>query len=39
MKLEIVRRPRARLDLIEIWTYIAEDNEAAADRLSSPLAP
>ena len=33
MKLEIVRRPRARLDLIEIWTYVADDNEAAADRL------
>ena len=30
---EIVRRPQARYDLIEIWTYIAEDNEAAADRL------
>ncbi|MCM5557043.1 type II toxin-antitoxin system RelE/ParE family toxin [Pleomorphomonas sp. JP5] len=33
MSLEIVRRPRARLDLIEIWTYVADDNEAAADRL------
>jgi toxin ParE1/3/4 len=28
----IVRRPRARQDLIEVWQYIADDNEAAADR-------
>lgn len=28
---EVTRRPRARQDLIEIWTYIADDNEAAAD--------
>lgn len=27
----IVRTPRARLDLIEIWNFIADDNEAAAD--------
>ncbi|SCM79662.1 Plasmid stabilization system [uncultured Pleomorphomonas sp.] len=33
MGLEVSRRPRARLDLIEIWTYVADDNEAAADRL------
>lgn len=33
MRLTISRRPRAQLDLIEIWTYIADDNEAAADRL------
>jgi toxin ParE1/3/4 len=24
---------RARRDLVEIWSYIAEDNEAAADRI------
>lgn len=30
---EILRRPQARLDLIEIWSYIADDNEAAADRM------
>jgi toxin ParE1/3/4 len=30
---EIVRRPQARLDLIEIWNFIADDNEAAADRM------
>jgi len=30
---EILRRPQARLDLIDIWNYIADDNEAAADRL------
>ena len=30
---EILRRPQARLDLIYIWSYIADDNEAAADRM------
>lgn len=29
----IVRRPLAEDDLIEIWSYIADDNEPAADRL------
>jgi len=29
---KIVRRPRARQDLIQVWQYIADDNEAAADR-------
>ena len=29
---KIVRRPRARQDLIEVWQFIADDNEAAADR-------
>ena len=33
MALKIVRTPRARLDLIEIWNFIADDNEPAADRL------
>lgn len=33
MVLRVSRRPRARLDLIEIWTYIADDSETAADRL------
>jgi toxin ParE1/3/4 len=33
MASEIVRRPLANRDLVEIWGYIAEDNEAAADRL------
>lgn len=28
---KVTRRPRARQDLIEIWTYIADDNETAAD--------
>lgn len=28
----ITRRPAARRDLIDIWLYIADDNEAAADR-------
>ncbi|MGX7706132.1 type II toxin-antitoxin system RelE/ParE family toxin [Methylobacterium sp. Gmos1] len=27
----LVRRPRARRDLLEIWNFIAEANEAAAD--------
>ena len=29
----VLRRPRARLDLIEVWSYIASDSETAADRL------
>lgn len=33
MMLKIVRTPRARSDLIEIWTYVADDNEASADQL------
>jgi len=28
---KILRSPRARLDLIDIWTYIAQDNPDAAD--------
>lgn len=31
--LEVFRLPRAEEDLIQIWRYIAEDSEAAADRL------
>ena len=27
----IIKRPRARSDLSEIWNYIAEDNETRAD--------
>lgn len=30
---DIVRSPRARLDLIEIWISIADDNQTAADRM------
>lgn len=30
---KIRRRPRVRLDLIDIWTYIAQDNPDAADSL------
>ena len=30
---EIFRTPRARLDLVEIWQFIADENEAAADRV------
>lgn len=29
----IQRRPRARLDLIDIWQFIADDSVAAADRV------
>ncbi len=29
----IIRSPRARQDLIDIWTWIAADNPRAADRL------
>lgn len=28
---QIFKRPRARIDLAEIWDYIAEDSEARAD--------
>jgi toxin ParE1/3/4 len=31
--LEVRRRPAAKRDLVEIWLYIAEDNEHAADRV------
>ena len=27
----IIKRPRARADLAEIWSYIADDSEARAD--------
>ena len=30
---KIGRTPQSRRDLIEIWTYIAEDNERAADKI------
>jgi toxin ParE1/3/4 len=30
---KVRRRPQARLDLIDIWTYIAQDNPDAADAL------
>ena len=30
---EIITRPEADADLIEIWIYIAEDSSSAADRL------
>lgn len=33
MARRILRSPRARLDLIDIWTFIADDNEPAADAL------
>ncbi|KQS99189.1 MULTISPECIES: type II toxin-antitoxin system RelE/ParE family toxin [unclassified Rhizobium] len=34
MVLDLRRSPRAKADLIDIWRYIARDNDAAADRLS-----
>lgn len=33
MSRTITRRPRAETDLVEIWSYIADDNESAANRL------
>ncbi|MEN9574915.1 MAG: hypothetical protein RL514_2770 [Verrucomicrobiota bacterium] len=30
---EALRTPEARLDLCDIWEYIADDNVSAADRL------
>jgi toxin ParE1/3/4 len=30
---KVERRPQAVRDLFEIWDYIAQDNDAAADRL------
>jgi len=27
----IIKRPRAKIDLIEIWDYIADDSEVRAD--------
>jgi hypothetical protein len=29
---KIIRSPLARRDLIDIWQFIADDNETAADR-------
>ena len=29
----ILRTPEAKIDAADIWCYIAEDDEAAADRL------
>lgn len=31
MTLKIVRTPAARIDLLDIWTYIADDSERAAE--------
>ena len=36
--LEVVRLPKAEADLIQIWRYIADDNEVAADRLLDRFA-
>lgn len=33
MALRVDKLPEARLDLIEIWNYISEDNPDAADRV------
>jgi toxin ParE1/3/4 len=35
---EIVRLPQAEDDLVAVWSYIADDNEAAADRLLDRIA-
>ncbi|MGH9831991.1 MAG: type II toxin-antitoxin system RelE/ParE family toxin [Blastocatellia bacterium] len=31
--LKVIRSPEAAEDLLEIWQYTADDNEAAADKL------
>lgn len=31
MALRVRRSPRARADLLQLWRFIAEDNETAAD--------
>ncbi len=36
--LEVWHLPRAEEDLIQIWRYIADDNEAAADRFLDRIA-
>lgn len=36
--LNVVHLPKAEEDLIQIWRYIADDNEAAADRLLDRFA-
>jgi toxin ParE1/3/4 len=33
MAREILRRPQAHRDLVEIWSFIAADNDVAADRM------
>ena len=33
----ILKRPRALLDLVEIWSYIAEDSVANADAFGSRI--
>lgn len=35
---KVLRSPRAELDLLEIWLFIAEDSPAAADRFLDLLA-
>lgn len=36
--LEVVRLPSAEEDLLQIWRYVADDSEAAADRLLDRFA-
>lgn len=33
----VLKRPLARCDLAEIWAFIADDNELAADRFAAVL--
>jgi toxin ParE1/3/4 len=33
----ILKRPRAALDLVEIWAYIAEDSVTDADRFAARI--
>lgn len=38
MRRRVDNRPRARADLLDIWLYVASDNEPAADRLLARIA-
>ena len=33
----VTRRPRAESDLVEIWSFIADENELAADRVLAKI--
>lgn len=34
---QVFKRPAARSDLVEIWSFIADDNQVAADRFLNTL--
>jgi toxin ParE1/3/4 len=35
---KVIRSPEAAEDLLEIWQYIADDNEAAADKFLNEIS-